>query len=1032
MLTRSNWHTEPRSNRYAYATRFAKHLPVLFVQPDLTERAHQFEKTEVENVTILHVGDTFGNSGADFLDKVIRKVGFKRPLIWIYNEEFIHYVIRVQHLFKIYHATEDYFAPDPGVKLVFDHQIATVKSLIESADLLVAASQNVANNYVRFGRYGGPVAVVPNGCDFEYWHQTAAHRFFPQASCRPVAFYQGEINARLDFHLIHNLIHCRPDWDFWFCGPLDPRAPDAFDHHRAGRRQVEWKPLWKKLLDHPNFVYYGNVGLEKIAELAKSAHVGLLPFVDDVIIRDSWPLKAFEYVACGLGVVTVEIDALKTFPDQFKIAKTAEAFAEAMEGFATDRSDCAVVRHRLDLARLQSYNLRFEKLLQEIARAMEAHYSPNRRLNILFLYDDRYTHIMTVGEHVAAFQKYSKNQFLFVPGTKNLQMPDGNNFPEAWDLSTFDVVVVHYSVRLSHKDYIHQGLAERLATFVGLKVLFMQDEYENTETARKWLDRIGFDAVFTCVPNCGREHIYPAARFPRTEFFQTLTGFVPEHDSIERFSRPMADRLLRIAYRSHELPVHYGQLGREKYQIGVDVRHFAEEQGIPVDIEVDAEKKIYGTAWYKFIGSARATLGTESGSNIFDFSGELKALATNLKDEPYEEVYKKYFAAHEGQVRMNQISPKIFEAIRLRTALVLFEGDYSGVVKPDVHFIPLKKNYSNVKEVFKKLEDIAFLEELTTRAYDDVIKPGRYSYKQFVANIDRYIDSRVFGLPRAEIILAPIARKKRGASFEAIPYHSSWEFTLNSKILGGNFQRGQLTQLIASSRRNHRDVAQAENGASILASSEFFLRPHDADYLLRPETESGYAAGRPGGEQWIEIDLGQPRAVEAGRIVWLDSMCFGIDFIVEGRLHLDQDWEQLFAATENQSSKVDFTFAARWMRYLRLSGTRFAGQDRMLIRRFHIFSRLDQAAVPAIEVGRADAEDPFAPGGSGLKRSMKIATRPVPLRVRGMLATQMAAVLAQEEQLPRERRGWTLRRLAWRLLPNSIRSQIVARLRSVK
>jgi hypothetical protein len=116
--------------------------------------------------------------------------------------------------------------------------------------------------------------------------------------------------------------------------------------------------------------------------------------------------------------------------------------------------------------------------------------------------------------------------------------------------------------------------------------------------------------------------------------------------------------------------------------------------------------------------------------------------------------------------------------------------------------------------VFEKLEDIDFLEELTTRAYNDIIKSGRYSYKQFVTDIDRYIDSRVFGPPRAEIILAPIARRLRGSSFEAIPYRSSWEFTLNSKILGEDFQRLQLTQLIANSRIPLFPAAEAESIAT--------------------------------------------------------------------------------------------------------------------------------------------------------------------------------------------------------------------------
>ena len=58
---------------------------------------------------------------------------------------------------------------------------------------------------------------------------------------------------------------------------------------------------------------------------------------------------------------------------------------------------------------------------------------------------------------------------------------------------------------------------------------------------------------------------------------------------------------------------------------------------------------------------------------------------------------------------MNQISPRVFEAIALRTALVLFEGEYSGIIAPGVHYIPLKKNLSNLDDVLSLLGDDEYL-----------------------------------------------------------------------------------------------------------------------------------------------------------------------------------------------------------------------------------------------------------------------------------------------------------------------------------
>lgn len=89
---------------------------------------------------------------------------------------------------------------------------------------------------------------------------------------------------------------------------------------------------------------------------------------------------------------------------------------------------------------------------------------------------------------------------------------------------------------------------------------------------------------------------------------------------------------------------------------------------------------------------------------------------------------------------MNQVSPRVFEAIAARTVLVLFEGDYSGVVKPDEHFIPLKKNGSNLPEVFAKLNDAEYVDAMAERAYCDVIGSGRYSYRSFVKMVDEAVE----------------------------------------------------------------------------------------------------------------------------------------------------------------------------------------------------------------------------------------------------------------------------------------------------
>jgi hypothetical protein len=367
------------------------------------------------------------------------------------------------------------------------------------------------------------------------------------------------------------------------------------------------------------------------------------------------------------------------------------------------------------------------------------------------LYDDGSTTVRTIYEHLHCFYKYSRHRYQFMSATSNDEIRSAGDL----DFSCFDAVVIHYSVRVSVPEHMTETVAAAVKKYNGPKLLFIQDEYEDTETARQWIERLGVDTVYTNIPLSQVSLIYPSQRFPLVDFVHTLTGYVPEDPALDGHALPLPQRPIHLGYRGRQLPHHYGVLGYEKYRIGRDVRRLCAEFGIPADIEVEHSKRIYGTDWYRFVGSCRAMLGTESGSNVFDLDGSLKALSEKHADLGFEE-FSDRFLDNTTYVDMAQVSPKVFEAIRLRTALVLFEGSYSGVVEAETHYIPLRKDYSNIQDVFKAISDLDYLDELTERAYRDIIGGQRYSYRTFVENCDRYLDGRVGRDARATIVSVPV------------------------------------------------------------------------------------------------------------------------------------------------------------------------------------------------------------------------------------------------------------------------------------
>ena len=100
-------------------------------------------------------------------------------------------------------------------------------------------------------------------------------------------------------------------------------------------------------------------------------------------------------------------------------------------------------------------------------------------------------------------------------------------------------------------------------------------------------------------------------------------------------------------------------------------------------------------------------LGVESGASVFDFTGEIQSKVEQYEKEnpgaDFYEIRDKFFKKEDGKISLNQISPRCFEAAALKTLMILYEGEYSGILVPWRHYVPLKKDHSNIRKKKKKL-----------------------------------------------------------------------------------------------------------------------------------------------------------------------------------------------------------------------------------------------------------------------------------------------------------------------------------------
>jgi hypothetical protein len=135
----------------------------------------------------------------------------------------------------------------------------------------------------------------------------------------------------------------------------------------------------------------------------------------------------------------------------------------------------------------------------------------------------------------------------------------------------------------------------------------------------------------------------------------------------------------------------------------------------------------------------------------------------------------------EDNIPYRTVSPRHFEAAAFRVVQILFEGRYSGVLQPDLHYLSLRKDFSNLDDVLRQLADVDIRRTITERAYADIIQSGRYSYRTFVSEFDDDLARRGIELAFDE---AAVTRTRRALARGAFGRRILREVRLRRRDLG--------------------------------------------------------------------------------------------------------------------------------------------------------------------------------------------------------------------------------------------------------
>lgn len=205
------------------------------------------------------------NLGVDAADIVL----LDQPLLW--SPE-LRNVART----LVYRPTDLY---ESGIKARFQRQI------LSRADAVVATSTEVLAHLEITTAV--PSTVLPNGVEL------GRFRIGDHGVPRPKrAVYVGALDDRFDWAALQTMAAGAPDWMFDIYGP--------------GGGPSTGLP--------GNISLKGTVAYDELPVILSAARIGLLPLSDAPVNQGRSPMKLYEYLACGLSVVTRETPVLTNDP----------------------------------------------------------------------------------------------------------------------------------------------------------------------------------------------------------------------------------------------------------------------------------------------------------------------------------------------------------------------------------------------------------------------------------------------------------------------------------------------------------------------------------------------------------------------------------------------------------------------------------------------------------------------------------------------------------------------------------------------
>jgi glycosyltransferase involved in cell wall biosynthesis len=283
------------------------------------------------------------------LRRWISRLGFRKPLLWIYTPFSESLVDDLENTASVYECVDEFRAARGFVRSTVIG--AMEDSLLRKVDLTIVTQENLLPRRAAICKN---TFCIPNGADTELFRKIALDGSPPPSILKTIPHprlgFVGHIQYWIDLKLIRYLAERKPGWSFVLIGPVGPLAETSAVKGLA------------------NVHFLGRQPQSEIPRLLKGIDVCLNPYKSDDVANHASPLKLYEYLAAGKPVVSTDMAEAHKFSNEVAIAVSREEFlALCVRVLASMPETPATIQRRMNLTDEHSWKNRF----REVNRVLE-------------------------------------------------------------------------------------------------------------------------------------------------------------------------------------------------------------------------------------------------------------------------------------------------------------------------------------------------------------------------------------------------------------------------------------------------------------------------------------------------------------------------------------------------------------------------------------------------------------------------------------------------------------------------------------